>query len=291
MSAPTTPLLAITGATGGIGGRVARRLADAGARQVVIGRNPARAPQLPNSSVRTAEFEDPASLRPAFEGASTVFLVSAAEHPDRVRLHRQAVDAALAAGATHIVYLSFLDASPDSTFTFARDHYATEEYLRASGIATTFLRDSLYADFLPGLADADGIIRGPAGDGRVSAVARDDIADVAAAVLLQPEAHAGKTYDITGPEAISLDEVAAILTEVTGRPVTYQRETEDEAYASRAGQGADFEVAGWVTSYLAIARGELSTVTDTVSTLTGHPALSFREMLARDPGTWAHLRR
>ena len=289
MTFPPAPVFAVTGATGGIGGRVARRLADAGAEQILIGRNPARAPQVPRSTVRTADFEDADGLRRALAGATSLLLVSAAEHPDRVRLHRQAVDAAVDVGISRIVYVSFLGAAPDATFTFARDHFATEEYLRSTGLATTFLRDSMYQDFLPFFADSSGVIRGPAGDGGVSAVARDDIADVATRVLLEPDGHDGRTYDVTGPEALTLHEVAEQLAAVSGRRVVYEPETESEAYASRAGQGADFEVAGWVSSYQAIATGELSSVSDTVATITGSPAQTFSDFLRRNPDSWRHL--
>jgi NAD(P)H dehydrogenase (quinone) len=287
---PPAPVFAITGATGAVGGRVCRRLADAGAEQVLVGRNPAKAPQLPHSTVRTADFDDPVALRRAFAGTSTVFLVSASEHPDRVRLHRQAIDAAVAAGVTRIVYLSFLGAAPDATFTFARDHYATEEHLRSSGLAATSLRDSMYMDFLPYFADSGGVLRGPAGDGAVSAVARDDVADVATRVLLEPQIHDGLTYDLTGPAALTLHEVAAALAEVSGRSVRYLEETEEEAYASRAGAGADFEIAGWVSSYQAIAAGELALVSDAVARITGAAPMAFRDFLRRDPGSWQHLK-
>jgi uncharacterized protein YbjT (DUF2867 family) len=289
MTLPPPPVFAVTGATGGVGGRVARRLADAGADQLLIGRNPARAPQIPRSTVRTADYEDGDAIRRALTGATTLFLVSAAEHPDRVRLHRQAIDAAVEVGVGRIVYVSFLNAAPDATFTFARDHFATEEHLRSTGLATTFLRDSMYQDFLPFFADASGVIRGPAGSGAVSAVARDDIAAVATRVLLEPEVHDGRTYDVTGPEALSLQEVAEQLGTVSGRSVVYRPETEEEAYASRAGQGADFEVTGWVTSYQAIATGELSSVSDTVPAITGARAQTFRDFLRRNPDSWGHL--
>jgi uncharacterized protein YbjT (DUF2867 family) len=116
-------------------------------------------------------------------------------------------------------------------------------------------------------------------------VTHDDIADVAVTVLLDGHGrdtspHDGRTYDVTGPEAITLEEAAEQITAATGRRVRYQPETVEEAYASRAHFGApDFEVAGWVTSYVAIARGELATVSDTVPRLTGHPARSFAEFL------------
>ena len=109
---------------------------------------------------------------------------------------------------------------------------------------------------------------------------QDDIADVAAAVLREPHDHAGLTHDLTGPAALSLDEVAATLTTVTGRPVTYVAETVDEAYASRASYGApDWQVDAWVSTYRAIASGELSVVSDAVERITGRPARSLEELL------------
>lgn len=283
------PVFAVTGAGGGIGSRVAKRLADAGAEPILVTRDPSRVPGIAASAVRVGSYDDPAAMQAAFTGADAVLLVSAHEHPDRVRLHRQAVDAAVAAGVSRIVYTSFLGAAPDATFTFARDHWATEEHLHASGLAVTALRDSMYQDFLPYFADASGVLRGPAGDGRVGAVARDDVADVATRVLLEPEVHEGRTYDLTGPAALTLHEVADHLAEVSGRPVRYEPETEEQAYASRAGQGAEFEVAGWVTSYQAIAVGELETVSDVVAQVTGSPAMSFRDFLRREPDSWRHL--
>ncbi|MDQ1654761.1 MAG: hypothetical protein QOI35_3961 [Cryptosporangiaceae bacterium] len=273
-------LIAVTGSTGAVGGRVAARLAAAGVPQRLVVRDPARAPGLPGASVATASYGDRAALLEALAGVHTLLLVSASEDADRVTLHTATVDAAVEAGVQRIVYTSFLGASPEATFTFARDHWHTEQHIRAAGVAFTFLRDSMYLDFLPVFAGEDGVIRGPAGDGRVGAVARDDIADVAAAALLSGGAHDGATYDLTGPESLTLTEVAAIITEVTGRSVRYEAETLDEAYASRAGYGApDWEVAGWVTSYAAIATGELDVVTSTVQDVTGHPPIGLREFL------------
>ena len=146
----------------------------------------------------------------------------------------------------------------------------------------------MYLDFLPAMAGTDGVIRGPAGDGRVAAVARDDIADVAVAVLLG-DGHDGRTYDVTGPEAITLHQVAEELSRVTGRSITYHAETLREAYASRASYGApEWEVEGWVTSYVAIATGELDVVSDTVSRLTGHEPMTLADFLRRHPESYQH---
>lgn len=277
---PTAPPIAVTGATGQLGGRVARRLAAAGVPQRLLVRDPERAPQLPGADVVRAPFGDGAAVRQALAGLDTVLMVSASETADRVDQHRTFIDAAAAAGVGHLVYVSFYGAAPDATFTLARDHWATEQHIRASGVPFTSLRDNLYADFLPQMVGADGVIRGPAGDGRAAVVAQDDIADAVVAVLRDPGAHAGRVYELTGPQALTLAEVAAVITTVTGRPVSYVQETIEEAYASRASYGApDWQLDAWVSTYTAIADGSLGTVTTAISELTGHPATQLEQVL------------
>lgn len=272
-------MIGVTGATGLVGGRVARLLAADGIHQRLVVRDPSRAPELPGAETAQASYGDHHALLNALDGVETLLLVSAAESADRVALHTATIDAAVAAGVRRIVYTSFLNAAPCATFTLARDHWHTEEHLRASGIGFTFLRDSLYLDFLPAMVGEDDVIRGPAGDGRVGAVARADVADAAARVLTS-DGHEGRTYDLTGPEALTMTEVAALLTEAWGRPISYHAETLDEAYRSRERYGApSWEVAGWVTSYAQIASGEVATVTDDVALLTGHPPLSLAAYL------------
>jgi NAD(P)H dehydrogenase (quinone) len=279
----TTKLIAVTGSTGALGGRVAARLAAAGVRQRLVVRDPARAPDLPNVEIAQATYDDVDALRDAFAGTDAVFLVSAAEHPDRVRQHLTAVDAVAAAGVERVVYTSFLRASPDATFTLARHHWATEERLREHDLAYTALRDGMYLDFLAFMAGAEGVIRGPAADGRVAMVARDDIADVAVAVLLG-DGHERATYDITGATLHTMAEYAAELAEVSGREVTFEDETIEQAWQSRASYGApDWEVEGWITSYTSIASGELAVVSDTVQRLAGHPPTTLRQLVERDP--------
>ena len=280
---------AVSGASGAVGGRVAARLASLGHGQRLIVRDRSRAPDPPRAQAAQVSYDDPQAMRRALAGVETFFMVSAGEAPDRVRQHIAAVDAAVATGVERIVYLSFINAAPDATFTFARDHWHTEEHVRSTGLRYTFLRDNMYMDFLPALAGTDGVIRGPAGDGRVAAVARDDIADVAVAVLLG-DGHDGRTYDVTGPETITFHQVAEALSRVTGRSITYHAETLEEAYESRASYGApDFEVEGWVTSYAAIATGEMDVVSDTVSKLTGHAPMTLVDFLHRHPESYRHL--
>jgi NAD(P)H dehydrogenase (quinone) len=287
----TGELIAVTGVTGGLGGRVARRLAERGVAQRLVAREPGRAPALDGAEVVTGSYDDPEGLRRAFQGARTLFMVSASEDPDRLTLHGNVVDAAADAGVERVVYTSFFGAAPDCTFTFGRDHWHAEQRIRASGLRHTFLRDNLYIDFLPLMVGADGVIRGPAGDGRVAAVARDDIADVAVAVLLDGGGrHDGRSYDMTGPGALSMAEVAEVLSRFAGRPVAYHAETLEEAYASRASYGAPgWEVDGWVTTYVAIANGDLETVSGDVAAVAGHPPLSLAEFLANNPDSYRHL--
>lgn len=269
--------IAVTGATGFLGGLVARTLADQAVPLTLLVRSAARAPQLPNTQVvETAGYADLEANTAALRGVSVAFMVSAAESADRLQQHRAFVDAATAAGVKHLVYLSFQNASPDATFTLARTHWHTEQYIRGSGMEFTFLRDSFYQDFLADLAGEDGLIRGPAGQGRVAAITRADAAAVASRVLLDAEAHRGKTYTLTGPQALSMDEVAHIMSQETGRTISFHQETLEEAYASRMiWDVPDWQREAWVSTYTAIAAGELAQVSTSVLDITGQEPMSF----------------
>ncbi|MDP9428322.1 MAG: NAD(P)H-binding protein [Actinomycetota bacterium] len=293
-------VIAVTGATGALGRRVVDRLAGTpGVRLRLVVRDAARAPRVPGAEVVAAPggYADGAGLAAALDGAHTVYLVSAAEAEDRLHQHRTAVRALADAGVRRVVYTSFVGAGrPDPTFTLVRDHTATEEAVRATGLRHTFLRHCMYADFVPFFAvpeDGQAVIAAPAGDGRAAFVSRDDLADVAAAVLRDDcPTLDGAALEVTGPEAVSLADAAAVLAEITGRPATYRRQTVEEAWATRRPSGhPDWEVEGWVSSFRAIAAGELALVTDVVPALSGHPARTVAEHLRAHPGDWAHLRR
>src|SRR4051812_19372605 len=297
-----TRVIAVTGATGALGARVAERVAagaaaaDATLRLVV--RDATRAPRLPGAEVTEfpGGYADRQGFAAALSGVHTLYLVSAAEAEDRLRQHVTAVEAAAAAGVRRIVYTSFLNASPDAVFTLVRQHYATEQAIAATGLRWTALRHSMYADFVPFFAVPEGdraVIAAPAGEGRASFVSRDDCADVGAAVLLDDsDAVDGQALDVTGPEALSMADAAAVLAEILGRPVEYRDQTVEEAWATRRPSGhPDWEIEGWVTSYLAIAAGELATVSDVVPRVTGHPARTVAEHLRAHPEDWAPLTR
>ncbi|WP_433053697.1 SDR family oxidoreductase [Dactylosporangium sp. CS-033363] len=260
-------MIVVTGASGQVGGRVAKLLQKP---HTLLVREPKKAPET-DKTVKFAEYADKTGMAKALEGADTLFLVSGREDANRRKTHETAVDAAVQAGVQRIVYLSFAGAAPDCTFTFGRDHWYTEQYIRETGLKFTFLRDNLYMEMIPRLADELGVIKGPGGTGRLAAVSYDDVAAAAVAVLENPRD--GETFTLTGPEAFSLQEAAEVL------HLRYVPETVEEAYASRAHYNAPaFEVAGWVTSYEAIANGELEEVTGDVEALTGQKPRSLQEL-------------
>ena len=277
------PTLAVTGSTGAVGGLVARQLAGAAVPIRLLVRTPSRAPELDDAPVFECSNSDQEASVAALTGVRTLLMVSASESVDRLDQHRSFVDAAQQAGVQHIVYTSFVGAAPDAVFTLGRDHYATEEHILAAGLDYTFLRDSFYLDFMPDVVGDDGVIRGPAGDGRVALVARADVARVAATVLQDPGRHRNQRYDLTGPEALSLTEVAATISQAWGRTITFHHETIEEAYASRQKWNApDWQTAAWVSTYTAIASGDLARVSEAVETITGQRPLSLAEYLAAD---------
>jgi NAD(P)H dehydrogenase (quinone) len=314
-------MFGVTGATGELGSRVAARLSRRGCSQRLIVRDPARAPRLPGAEiVQVSSYGDAGGMLRALAGIRILFLVSARDRfgvahisakngvptpvYDRLREQRTAVDAAVAAGVKHILYLSILNAAPDATFILAHDHFHTEEYIRAKGISFTFLRANLYMDNVPQCVSAEDVIRAPAGEGRAAWVARDDIANVAVAVLTGT-GHEGRTYDVTGPEALTMPETAERLSAAIGRKITYQAQTPQEARSTRStsrlaqfeaerrmltGHGLDdYEVEVFVTHFLQIANGALCNVSSTVPDLTGRPAMSLAQYLQQHPESYRHL--
>ena len=273
-------LIAITGSTGHVGGLVAAQLAALAPRLLV--RDPARAPQISGASVAVCEYSDAAAAVSALAGVDVLFMVSAAEAADRREQHRTFIGAAAEAGVKHIVYTSFFGADPNAIFTLGRDHADTEAAIRESAMTFTLLRDNFYSDLLPHFADESGVLRGPAANGRVAAVARADVADVAATILRSPADHVGATYELTGPEALSMAQVAERAGAAIGRPLRYEAETIEEAYASRAHYGAEqWQLDAWVSTYVAIAEGEVARVTSDVRRVTGRAPRSIEQALGR----------
>ena len=271
--------LAITGASGHIGGMVARHLSACGLPLILPLRNPAKAPDLPACEARPFAYGDFELARQALSGVDVLFMVSAAESPAREQEHLTLVRAAAAAGVQHLVYLSFAGASASSTFTLARTHAATEAAIQQTAIRYTFLRDNFYSEMMATIANADGIIAGPAGDGRVACVSQQDVAQAAANILAAiasgDDRHHNRSYTLTGSEALT-------FVDITGKPHRYHNQTLDEAYASRERDYPDtpaWQIEAWVSTYTAIAGGEFATVSDDLPQLLGRAPRRFAEVV------------
>ncbi|MFL6059941.1 MAG: NAD(P)H-binding protein [Marmoricola sp.] len=272
--------LALTGSTGQLGGAVARALADLSPRLVV--RDPARAPAIAGSTVVAAEYGDRGAAIAALEGVEVLLMVSASESQTRRTEHRTFIEAAAEAGVRHLVYTSFAGAAPEARFTLGRDHHDAEQAIKECELTHTILRDNFYLDVLPLFADADGLISGPAGEGRVAAVARADVAAVAAEVLRSPDEHAGATYELTGPESLTFAEIAARSSAALGRPLRFADETTEQAYASRRAaypEAEDWQLDAWVSTYTAIRDGEVARLSDDVRRVTGRRPRSLERAL------------
>lgn len=282
------PLIGVTGSTGQLGGRVAKRLATLGQPQRLLVRNRAHAPRLAGAEIIQAAYEDGPSMRAALSEVQTLFLVSGYGHT-RLEQHYSAIDAAMAAGVERIVYTSFLSAAPHATFTHAREHYLTEQRIRESGCRYTFLRPTFYLDRAPLWFSKEGVILGPAGNGTITWVSRDDLADVAVAVLTT-SGHDGASYEITGSQALTLAQAAEEFSHATGLPTSYHPETLEEARASRMKfNPSDWELEAWVSTYVAIATGEMSVVSHTVQALTGHAPQTLADYVRQHPESYHHI--
>ena len=274
----------ITGATGSLGRLVVEALLDQNvpAGQIVAtGRDLAKIADLAERGVqvRPVDYNDPESLRQAFKGAEKVLLISGSEVGQRIEQHRNAINAAKEAGAALIAYTSVANAD-NTGMQLAAEHQATEEVLRASGVPFTLLRNSWYLENYTGQLAVHlqhGAVLGSAGQGKVSAAARVDSAQAAAAVLLK-EGQAGKVYELGGDQAFTLNDLAAEITAVTGQPVRYQ-DLPAEQYAKVLQDAGlpEAYAAILADSDLGIARGDLLVTGSDLSSLIGRPTTPLRE--------------
>ncbi|AUW97182.1 SDR family oxidoreductase [Streptococcus pluranimalium] len=273
-------MLAITGVTGKLGGQLARELSQAGISARLLARRPQAVEDLEHMTVHESYYDTSQTTIDSLTGADVLFMVSGRESANRLQEHKNLIDAAKIAGVKHIVYTSFYQAAADATFTLARDHAATEAYIQEQGFTYTFIRDNFYMDFFVDLCREYGEIKGPAGSGKVSAVVRDDVVAVALTILKNPQNFDNQVLDMTGPECLSMAEIADIVGRAWKKNITYIEETVEEAYESRkAWPAEDWEYDSWVSTYTAIAKGELQVVSNDIENILGRPATSLREFL------------
>lgn len=262
--------IALTGVTGNLGKEVARSLSEAGIPARHLARSPELAEAFSNAEIVKASYENSPQAQKALEGIDVLFMVSASEHPQRVHQHLDFIDAAKVAGVRHIVYTSFYNAREDATFTLARDHARTEDYIKEQGFTYTFLRDNFYLDFFVDLCLTYDEIRGPAGNGLVSAVVRADVAAVVSQIMKDPSKWENQVLNMTGPENLTLQEIVDRVGKATGKRIRYIDETVEEAYESRKVWPAEqWEYDSWVSTYTAIAKGEQEGVSADIESVIG----------------------
>ncbi len=273
-------MIGMTGVTGKLGSYVADLVDKKGIASVHLARSPERAKLYASAEIRKMVYANTSEVVDALKGIDILLMVSARENPERVKEHKDFLDAAKLAGVEHIVYTSFYGADEKATFTLSRDHAQTEAYIKKLGFTYTFLRDNFYLDFLIDIALENGEIRGPAGSGLVSAVARKDASRVAAEILLNPKEWENQSLNLTGPEDLSMQEIVALLSKETSNAITYVDESIEEAYESRKKWPAQtWEYDAWVSTYTAIKAGEQAGVSTDIEKVLGHPASSLSDIL------------
>jgi NAD(P)H dehydrogenase (quinone) len=283
MSMPS--LILVTGATGKIGSCIAVNLERLGKKIRLLARDPNKLSGFPHADKLKGDYGNVESLDRAFAGVLSAFIVSGyAEPGKRAKFHRNAFDAAQRAGVRYLIYLSTLGASPGSRFPMSRDHYESEQFLKATGVPHTILQDSFYSELAVQMFNEEGVMKGPGGQGKVSWVGREEIAEAAAKLLASDRPLLG-TFPMTGPSALSLSETAALLSSLKQRTFRYEDEPVEAAREWRSKLGAPaWEVDTWVGSYEAIAASEFEAVDPALATILGRPASDLETYLAARAG-------
>jgi NAD(P)H dehydrogenase (quinone) len=279
-------MIVVTGATGHLGHLIVENLVkQVPANQVGVSvRDPAKAADLAARGVRVrqGDFDKPDSLKHAFEGAAQVLIVSS-----NARAYggdRTAIDAARAAGVRRIVYTSHMAVSSSSAFPPMRDHAATEDMLRQSGLAWTALRDGFYAAsgiMMMGDAPKTGFLESPA-DGKVSWTAHADLAEAAAIILTDEGRYDGPTPPLTGVQLLDFADLAAIASTLLGKAVQRKTLKDEDLRAKMAARGAPPSAADIILGFFIASRnGEFGAVNSTLEQLLGRPPTTMQEVMAR----------
>jgi len=279
-------MILVTGATGRTGGALVRRLSATGIPVRALARSAARAEglsALPVVEIVEGDMAQPATLSEALRDVDRAMLISSAD-PTMLEVQSNFIDAAAAAGIEHVVKLSGIIADLDSPFRFARMHGEIERRLEASGMAFTHLRagEFMQASFrqVPSIL-ATGRLLLPMEDARIASIDVSDIAEVAAAVLTG-SGHKGASYPLTGPEALSMADVAEKLSAATGNRIEYVNVGPEQATSAQLAAGMPPYTAEALAELFAERRkGKEAQVSPVVQTILGRPATSFEEFAVR----------
>ncbi len=284
-------MILVTGATGQFGKSAIDFLLEKGISStniVALVRNEEKAIELKKQGVvlRIGDYDNYTSLVNAFNGVEKLLFVSGSNILNRNAQHHNVVLAAKEAGVKQVVYTSFLGKNETETsplWVVAESHLKTEALLKESGMDYTILKNTLYMDFVPSFIGENvlesGVIYLPAGNGKVGAVLRSEMAEATANILTSDQ-HAGKTYRLTNHQAFSYQEVAQLLSEITGKTINYISPTKDEYVQTLKGYGVPADYIGVFAGFaVAQANGELETVGSDMEQLLGRKPTSIHTFL------------
>ena len=278
----------IIGATGNLGSEISRRLADKGHKIRVGVRKPEQY-QAPSGQVEAVrfDFDDPTTYCPALDGIKKLFLIALPLDPEAPVILTPIIQAAKQAGIEQIVFTSAFGVDQNEEAPLRK----VERQLEASGVAHTVLRPNFFMDnfsngfIAPMIQGADGIFVA-AEDAKTSFIAISDVASVAVAALTE-EGHAGKAYNLTGPEGLDHSEVAATISAVSGRNITYQPISEADMRQGALENGLTEPNVDYLTVLYQVTRaGYLTAVTSDIEQVLGRPALSFDEFAQQNQKIW-----
>lgn len=274
----TNPTVLVTGATGTVGSALLPALKARGATVRAMIRSPFKA--MPGVENVVADLRDPEALTAALKGVDAAFLNSPSDE-DAAELQMRFADLAHKAGVNRLVVLSQYEARTDSPVRFLRWHAEVEAHVRGLGLDHTVLRPNLYMQSLLGFAGtiAQGLLAAPIGDAAVSVVDTRDVAATAAAVLTS-QGHTGRTYTLTGPRAVTHEQIAQALSKATGQAIDFEDVPPGQFVSALTGMIPPWQLRGLVEDYAHYARGEAAEVHTSVTDLTGAPA--------RDIADFAH---
>lgn len=284
-------MILVTGATGQFGKSAIDFLLKKGISStniVALVRDEEKATELKDKGVvlKTGDYDNYTSLVNAFKGVKKLLFISGSDIMKRSKQHQNVLSAAKEAGVKHIVYTSFLGKDETETsplWIVIESHLKTEAWLRESGLDYTILKNNLYMDFVPAFLGEDvvetGVIYLPAGEGKVGAVLRSEMAEATSNILTSAN-HEGKTYNFTSHEAFSYQEVAEQLSEITDKTINYISPTADEYGQTLAGYGVPADFIGLFTGFaVAQANGELETIGSDLEQLLGRKATTIKTFL------------